>query len=145
MPRKLIGNRVAEKGIRDWLERKSFFGTSARFQELELHAVQRPGWVQVFRFQVEAKTKSGDWQFLYGVLRDDDRYNRVEIEVFNEAAYQQDKLNEWSVGCFQTRARRVAQGETGGQTWWGVGLLMGIAVLLFMIFAIRALMGAMEF
>lgn len=141
MVRKLIGNRVAEKDIRDWLQQQQFFGDSARFAEIELHALKRPGWLQIFRFQVEAKSKHGEWLTLFGVLRDDDRYNRVDIEAFPDRASQQITLAKWSEGCIQPRSQRVKQDSSAGENWWGFGLLLALAVLLVAVLGVRWMMG----
>ena len=45
-----IGNKSAEKDIRDWLAENGYLGKSAKFGEIELHAIKRPGWRQIFRF-----------------------------------------------------------------------------------------------
>ena len=52
-----IGNRVTEKDIRDWLDSNQYLGSTATITDLELHAIRRPGWVQVFRFEVEARIR----------------------------------------------------------------------------------------
>ena len=52
-----IGNRVTEKDIRDWLDANGFVGRTAKINDLELHAIERPGWVQVFEFQMRSKIR----------------------------------------------------------------------------------------
>jgi hypothetical protein len=49
----VIRSRSAEKDIRDWLSENGYSGNSARFAEVELHAIMRPGWLQVFRFELK--------------------------------------------------------------------------------------------
>ncbi len=72
MFRKLIRNRVAEKDIRDWLSDNGYHGSSARLEHVELHAIGRPGWLQVFRFAGQVKTLDNQWLDIFGVLRDDE-------------------------------------------------------------------------
>jgi hypothetical protein len=103
---KLIKNGSAEKDIRDWLSRNGYYGASARFQEVELHAIQRPGWLQIFRFSVAAKTTEGEWQDLFGLLRDDDRYRRLEVRVFEVEPQRNELLDEWSAGLLIRRPSR---------------------------------------
>ena len=103
---KLIGNRVAEKDIRDWLESNGYFGSSAKFDHVELHAIGRPGWLQVFRFVVTAKSTAGDWEEIHGVMRDDERYRRTEIRIFESVPEQVQLLDEWSAGLIVKRRRR---------------------------------------
>jgi hypothetical protein len=60
MVKKVFGNRVTEKDIRNWLDENGFFGNSAQLHDLELHALKRPGWLQVFRFDVLAKRREDE-------------------------------------------------------------------------------------
>jgi hypothetical protein len=46
----LIGSKLAEKEIRDWLLKNGYQGKPAKFVEIELHAIQQPGWSLIFRF-----------------------------------------------------------------------------------------------
>lgn len=92
----LVGNKTAEKDIRDWLSNNHWYGNGAKFIELELHAIQRPGWLQVFRFTAEAKSTSGERQTLFGVLRDDERFKKIDVEVFDNQKLRDDLLKEWS-------------------------------------------------
>ncbi|MEM9702663.1 MAG: hypothetical protein AAF907_09485, partial [Planctomycetota bacterium] len=73
----LIGNKFLEHDLRSWLDDSGRYGRSAEVEELELVAVQRPGWVQVFRFRLRAKDReTGDWEELRGLARDDERIKR---------------------------------------------------------------------
>ena len=92
----LIGNKSAEKDIRDWLSEQSFCGKTAQFSEVELHAIKRPGWLQVFRFEVRARKNDDEWMQLFGAMRADERYGQPQIVV---SPYQDDRdtqLAEWS-------------------------------------------------
>lgn len=80
--RALISNRATEKDLRDYLDQQGYYGRSARFLSLELAAIERPGWVQVFEFQVEAKQKDGEWEELFGVCRSDERRDLLEVQLF---------------------------------------------------------------
>ncbi|QDT39638.1 hypothetical protein [Stratiformator vulcanicus] len=80
----LIANRVTERDLRDWLDASGYFGRSARVTELELAAISRPGWVQLFRFAVEAKHRETEqWQSIAGFLKDDER-SRYEVRVLSD-------------------------------------------------------------
>ena len=102
----LIGNKVAEKDLREWLSLHGYYGSSAKIEELELHAIQRPGWNQVFRFTVNAKSRDGDWRMLYGCIRDDERYSSLEIRVFWDKGEQLRRLSEWSTGMLTRQSSR---------------------------------------
>ena len=104
---KLIRNGTTERDIRDWLTRNGYYGQSAKFEEVELHAIKRPGWLQVFRFSVTAKSAEEDqWHDLFGVVRDDERYRRFEIEVFHRKHERNKLLTDWSEGMIVRRSRR---------------------------------------
>lgn len=69
----LIGNKASEKDIRDWLSQNGFNGKTAQFKEIELHAIQRPGWLQIFRFEFVAFSTEDHKVNLYGAMHSDER------------------------------------------------------------------------
>lgn len=90
----LAKNRTTEKDIRAWLKANGYEATTAKILEVELHAVERPGWLQIFRFRVVMGAAEH-----YGVVRDDERLrgkNKTQIELFDSAASQTAKLAELS-------------------------------------------------
>ena len=113
----LVGNKFIERDLRDWLDEHDHYGRSAEVEELELAAVQRPGWVQVFRFRVKAKHKaSAEWRELRGLIRDDERakkkadrtaYRLTDGDAAHDAAFA-----EWSDGLLKLRTG--APGEARG-------------------------------
>ncbi len=143
MTRNLIGNRVAEKDVRDWLTANGYIGQTAKILELELHAIKRPGWLQIFRFHLQAKSQAietdefsqeGDeldhfpaaWVDLYGTVRDDERERnpklRTKIAAFSSAEDRDDKLEQLSDGLLTLK-----QGQTGNLGWL---LVIGFVILL---------------
>ncbi len=98
-----VGDRDMELQMRSYLTRMNFRGETAVFQEVKLVAVRRPGWEQVFRFRVLAcDVRNQDVQtLLFGVIRQDERYNRAEVRVFKSAAEQNETLNQWSEGMIR--------------------------------------------
>ena len=90
----LAKNRTTEKDIRAWLNANGFEGKATEVFDVELHAVKRPGWLQIFRFRV--RTSMGEH---FGVVRDDERLrgkDKTQIELFDSAASQADRLAELS-------------------------------------------------
>ncbi len=90
----LAKNRTTEKDIRAWLNANGFEGKAAQVTDVELHAVRRPGWLQIFRFRVT--TEAGE---LFGVVRDDERLRgkeKTQIELFESEDSQETKLAELS-------------------------------------------------
>ena len=92
----LIGNKGAEKDIRDWLSTQSFCGKTAQFSEVELHAIKRPGWLQVFRFEVRARMNNDQWMQLFGAMRADERYGEPQIIVSPDQDGRDVQLEKWS-------------------------------------------------
>lgn len=105
-----ILNRTTESDVRTWLNKNGFVGNSAKFNELELHAIQRPGWVQVFKFCARVKCRPLDnegreaessdqlgWQEVFGVALDDERERKrdkkTQVWLFKEPAEQKEKLD----------------------------------------------------
>ena len=109
----LIGNKVAEQDLRTWLQAHGWYGRTAQIQELELVAIQRPGWVQVFRFRVAAKHQTeGVWQDLRGLIRDDERAadtRQTEVRLVSTDDEYAALFQDWSHGlCTVQRRDRSA-------------------------------------
>ena len=85
--RALIRNGGTEKDLRDHLTATGYYGRSAEILQLELEAIERPGWVQVFEFRVHAKKQDedgdGNWEQLRGLVRTDERSNQFDVEYFD--------------------------------------------------------------
>ncbi len=94
----LIGNKVIEKDLRDHLEASGYYGRSAEFSRLELVGLQRPGWLQVFAFEVRAKEQGGDWVDLFGACRDDERVKTFDVVLTRAEAERDKQLAEFSDG-----------------------------------------------
>ncbi len=104
--RSLIGNKVAEKDIRDWLRHNGYNGNSAKFAEIELHAIQRPGWLQVFRFSFQLPTANDQFVQLFGAMQSDERYGPPKIMVSEELSARDAQLAEWSLDLISPHRSR---------------------------------------
>lgn len=103
----LIGNRVIEKDLREHLQSQGYWGRSAEFHSLELAAIGRPGWLQVFRFDVRAKNQSTEaWSEIYGVCRDDERYEQLDVVLCESAPERDVQLQQWSEGLISHQRDR---------------------------------------
>ena len=86
------------------MDRNGFYGNSADIRDLELYAIERPGWLQVFRFEVRVKSRAESeepWSEMFGVVKDDERRRgdkKTQVEMFPTAQQQADKLQQWSQG-----------------------------------------------
>ena len=126
-----IGNRVTEKDLRQWLTAQGWSGRSAKIDHLDLHAIQPPGWIQVFRFKVAVvpaykeephendhapqhanDNKASTAQTFYGAVRDDERQKSspTTIWVFNDQQEQSEKLSELSEGLITLRNGQTSAG-----------------------------------
>ena len=118
----LIGNKVTEKDIRDWLDANGFVGRTAKINDLELHAIRRPGWLQIFRFELDVlraeqpDAASQQRHKYFGVVRDDERERvaskRTIVMLFDEEQGRQEKLDELSEGLIQ-----LGQDNSGSLLW----------------------------
>lgn len=122
--RPLIRNGVTEKDLRDYLTAEGYYGRSAEILSLELKAVERPGWVQVFEFHVHAKQQDkegGNWEQLRGVVRTDERSNLFDVEYFDTTT-RETALNTASEGMI-TSSR-----EKRHWTYWPLMAIFAFAL-----------------
>ncbi|MEP3480159.1 MAG: hypothetical protein ABJZ55_12985 [Fuerstiella sp.] len=89
-------NKSTEKDLRSYLDDNGYFGRTAKFQLLKLTAVERPGWVQIFQFEIEAKREDSDWESLYGFCRTDERSDAFEVQMSHDALAAQQSFGEAS-------------------------------------------------
>lgn len=85
--RPLLRNGHTEKDLRDYLTSNGYYGNSANMLQLDLKAIERPGWVQVFEFRVHAKRLDEEhcskWEELRGFCRTDERTAQFDVEYFD--------------------------------------------------------------
>lgn len=130
----MFGNKSAEKDIREYLSKNGYFGNSARFSELEIHAIGRPGWLQVFRFGVEAKSLDDRWVSLFGAMKDDERFQANEIKVYENCNRRNHQLSVWSEGLMKPKY------ESDSEVVSLTKYISEFAVLMFIIAAIFGLL-----
>lgn len=128
----LIGNKFAERDLRDWLQSHGYFGRSAEITELELVAVRRPGWEQVFRFRLRAKRQDETgWEDLAGILRDDERRKQFDVRLTTSDEDHDAAMSAWTDGMI-LRGRRARDRTELVLIWLAAAVLVvvgGIAVL----------------
>lgn len=101
----VIRHHSVEREIQRWLDGNGYLGSSVAFHELDLYAIQAPGWLQVFRFRLQVKNLSRQEVQLFGVLRSDERFGASKIRVFDQMHLRDRQLEEWSTGLIVRRAR----------------------------------------
>lgn len=133
----LIGNKVVEKDLREYLNAHGYSGHSAVLRDVNLVAIQRPGWTQIFSFRVRAKAVldenaldddvdepddavSSDvghgWHEFYGACLDDERYGRFDVVLCADRAARDAEIAAWS-------GDEMIQLERTPLSWLQVGLL----------------------
>ncbi len=116
------GDREMEQSIRSHLSANGYFGGTAKFQSVRLAAVQRPGWLQVYRFEVTARVAEPDeadvdhdrpastgqasYHHLFGLVREDARSSDTSIRVFRSGDERRELFTRWSEGLIVARNGR---------------------------------------
>ena len=115
------GDRELDIAIRRHLSDQGYQGGGAELQQVKLIAVQRPGWVQVYRFEAVARRQviddvedestsasppshpaTSSSQLLYGLVRDDGRFG-CEVQTFIHPARRIELFKQWSEGLITLR------------------------------------------
>lgn len=94
----MLRNRCTEKDLRDWFSRQGWNGQSGRFDEVELVAIQRPGWLQVYRFSGTMLDPNDEKQIICGYCRDDERYGVFEVVYRDSFQDLHAIFAEWTSG-----------------------------------------------
>lgn len=110
------GDHEMELNIRRHLTQNGYFGGSAQFQAVRLIAVERPGWLQLYRFEVTARIDSQtsedevapepQYRKLYGLVREDHRHNRSNVRVFMGEQERFELFRQWSDGLICLRGAK---------------------------------------
>lgn len=102
----LLKNKTTEDEIKKWLTFNGFCGNTAKFDAVELAAIQSPGWLQIFEFSVVVSTAKGEKTQLFGLVKSDDRLHPPLIRVFYTEPEREELFREWSAGLIIRRFRR---------------------------------------
>lgn len=102
------GDKKLTQAIQRELRRLGYAVHAAQTREVQLAAIERPGWVQVYRFQVETQTNEENPHtrravVLHGVSRDDGRKSRIEVLLTESLSERNQRLNDWSEGLIRRR------------------------------------------
>ena len=101
------GDREMEVAIRRHLNDAGYFGSTAKLKNVRLVAVQRPGWLQVYRFEATVRLRPDDavedrpdpdavYRELLGLVKDDIRYNIHTVRTFLGEAERRELFANWS-------------------------------------------------
>jgi hypothetical protein len=111
------GDRDLELAIRRHLTADGFYGGSAKLTNVRLAAVQRPGWLQVYRFEAVVKlatTAEGSedddesekqlaFVQLFGLVREDARRDETIVRTFATSEARRELFQHWSTDLVQLR------------------------------------------
>lgn len=100
------GDTHLTKAIHAELRRGGYAVNAAEVREVRLAAIERPGWVQVYRFSVETSTNPENPHerrpvVLLGLSRDDGRKSRIEVLLTEDEAAWRARLDAWSDGLIR--------------------------------------------
>jgi hypothetical protein len=120
------GDRELEHAIRRHLSANGHYGGTAKLQNVRLAAVQRPGWLQVYRFDAiaraiatsaspsvddeqedESDMQPAKYATLYGLVREDIRHDITTIRTFDNTAERSELFVQWSEDLIQLRSGRA--------------------------------------
>lgn len=112
------GDHEMELAIRRHLSDSGFRGAAAELRAVKLIAIQRPGWVQIYRFEAvairqptnsESESQDENWArspsqsvLLYGLVRDDGR-THSEVETFIHPGRRIERFHQWAEGMITLR------------------------------------------
>ena len=101
-----VGDKDMELAIRKQLTAKGYFGNTAKLRNVRLVAVQRPGWLQVFRFEATARVNPSHeyaeadetpiYHELFCLVREDARKNETTVAAFQSEDDRRERFREWS-------------------------------------------------
>jgi hypothetical protein len=113
------GDREMELAIRKQLTEEGFYGATSTLRNVRLVAVQRPGWLQLYRFEATARVRTGDpsddapddeapddaaeYVHLYGLVKDDIRYNISTVSVFDNEPQRRELFEHLSEDLIRLR------------------------------------------
>lgn len=127
----MVGNKVVGKDIRAELVRRNFNARSAKISNVELVAIQRPGWLQVFSFELRAfEVDREESVSQFGLCRDDESAKTFELQLFDTQGDRTAVLDEWSIGMI----RRDRGRRPGGHQTISRGVMLGLMLVLAIVF-----------
>jgi hypothetical protein len=112
--RNWTGDHEMELAIRRHLSDRGYRGAAAELRAVKLIAIQRPGWVQIYRFEAVAIKQISDYDaetttpqprssiLLYGLVRDDGR-TQSEVETFVHPGRRIERFHQWAEGMITLR------------------------------------------
>lgn len=109
-----VGDKDLENAIRRQLDQAGYFGASAQITNVRLVAIQRPGWLQVYRFEANARVRIEPEEAdgpdpppkhvqLLGLVQEDFRKSLKDIRLFDDPEARRELFRDWAEGLIQLR------------------------------------------
>lgn len=92
-----VGDSSLELAIRNEIRAQGLPSYRSRIRNCRLVAIQRPGWVQIYQFEVLTTDPSGESLALFGVARDDGRAKTL-VRLFADVQSRDEQQEGWSEG-----------------------------------------------
>ena len=86
-----------ELAIRAELRVQGYRSQQSKIRSFRLAAIERPGWVSVYEFHVEAFDASQAAVALYGVARDDGR-RKTTVQLYESVEQRDHQRDAWAEG-----------------------------------------------
>ena len=77
--------------------------SALQISRIELYAFKRPGWEQVFRFQVQSSRGPGHAQHWFGIMQCDERRGKPRLQLFPLAHERDRQLKQCCEGMIIRR------------------------------------------
>ncbi len=92
-----VGDRDIERAIPAELRRQGYPPAANQIRDFRIAAIERPGWVCVYLFQVATLSAEGQPSTLYGIVRDDSRVRSV-VKLYTDPRKREAQRVRWSEG-----------------------------------------------
>lgn len=109
-----VGDKEMENSIRQQLDKAGYHGRSAELSNVRLVAIQRPGWLQIYRFEAKVRVRidseehdgpdpEPQYQQLFGLVRQDFRKSIADVRTFDEPNARRTLFRTWAEDLIQLR------------------------------------------
>lgn len=101
------GDRDMELAIRQQLTDSGYYGRTAKLMRVRVVAIKRPGWVQIYQFDAQARLQQDDEAqatdvTLFGLVHDDGR-SKSRVFLFPDTQTRLEKFTELSADMLVLR------------------------------------------
>ncbi|MEW4561317.1 hypothetical protein AB1K70_02255 [Bremerella sp. JC770] len=109
-----VGDKEMENSIRRHLDQAGYHGLGAKITNVRLVAIQRPGWLQIYRFEVSARVRKDERMDdtpesppqtveQFGLVLHDFRKSLTDVRLFEDVEQRRALFRQWAEGLIQLR------------------------------------------